>query len=56
MQFILNGKTNIYIYIFEYFKLEKMTKMGFEHWLILSDYTLVVSTASLNVTANSDSC
>ena len=35
-------------YIFEYFKLEKMTKVGFEHWLIWSDYSLIVSTAWLS--------
>ena len=42
------------IYTFEYFKLEKkMAKMGFEHWLFWSDYTL---DDSLAVTAKADAC
>ena len=48
-------KKYIYIRIFQIRK-RKMTKVGFENWLIWSDYTLVVSTASLIVTTKADAC
>ena len=37
-------------------KTKQTTKVGFEHWLIWLDYTLVVSTASLTVTDKPDTC
>ena len=48
MKSILNWGKNIRIF--------QMTKVGFEHWLNLSYYTLVVSTASLTVTDKADAC
>ena len=60
MKSILNRKKiYIYIRIFQIRKKKekkkKKTKVGFEHWLIWSDYTIVVvSIASLTVTAKAD--
>ena len=58
MKSILNWKQKIYSNISneKKKKKKKMTKVGFERWLIWSDYTLIVSIASLTVTAKADAC
>ena len=43
INFISNDHSCKILHIFEYFELEKMTKVGFEHWLIRLHSCLTVT-------------